>query len=216
LDKLQKSGKYGCLDGLRLSRLLDFLHYLFRNNEGVRWQFSQQVEQLAVQLLKRWRDLAFEDQCLAPISVVLTTLAATYYQGEESVSDAVSTILAGIVNAITIADLNGERIVVRNPSNLLEDFGERWDANPNAYDAFKIGLRKLQKEWAIIAAGGRETNKELEQLFGEYVQTALVKRTQRLQEARTAGALAVGSTGGITGLGSSVTRIPQNVFHGDE
>jgi hypothetical protein len=169
-----------------------------------------------VQLLKRWRDLAFEDQCLAPISVVLTTLAATYYQGEESVSDAVSTILAGIVNAITIADLNGERIVVRNPSNLLEDFGERWDANPNAYDAFKIGLRKLQKEWAIIAAGGRETNKELEQLFGEYVQTALVKRTQRLQEARTAGALAVGSTGGITGLGSSVTRIPQNVFHGDE
>jgi hypothetical protein len=172
--------------------------------------------QLAVQLLKRWRDLAFEDQCLAPISVVLTTLAASYYQGEESVSDALSTILAGIVNAIANADLNDKRIVVRNPSNLLEDFGERWDANPNAYDAFRIGIRKLQKEWAVIATGGRETNKDLERLFGEYVQTVLVKRSQRLQEARKAGALAVGSTGAITGLGSGVTRIPQNVFHGDE
>jgi hypothetical protein len=29
--------------------------------------------QLAVQLLKRWRDLAFAEECLAPISVVLTT-----------------------------------------------------------------------------------------------------------------------------------------------
>jgi hypothetical protein len=166
--------------------------------------------------LKRWRDLAFEDQCLAPISVVLTTLAATHYQSEESVSDALTTILAGIVNAIAIADLNGDRIVVRNPSNLLEDFGERWDANPEAYNAFKSGIRKLQKEWAVIVTGGRETNKELERLFGEYVRTALVKRTQRLQEARAAGALAVGSAGAITGSGRGVTRIPQNVFHGDE
>jgi hypothetical protein len=172
--------------------------------------------QLAVQLLKRWRDLAFEDQCLAPISVVLTTLAATNYQGEDSVSDAFSTILAGIVNAIALADLNGERIIVCNPTNHREDFGERWDANPAAYSAFTTAIRKLQKEWAVIVTGGRETNKELERLFGEYVRTAFVKRTQRLQEARKASALAVGSTGAITGLGSGVTRIPLNVFHGDE
>jgi hypothetical protein len=64
--------------------------------------------------------------------------------------------------------------------------------------------------------GGRETNKELERLFGEYVRTALVKQTQRLQEARKAGALGVGSTGAVTGLASAVTRIRPNVFHGDE
>jgi hypothetical protein len=169
-----------------------------------------------VQLLKRWRDLAFEDQCLAPISVVLTTLAATYYQGEESVSEAVSAILAGIVNAIDHADLCGRRIVVWNPSNTAEDFAERWDSNSSAYVAFKDGIRRLQKEWAAIVAGGRDANKELERLFGEYVRTALIKRGQQLQEARKAGALAVGSTGAITGLGSGVTRIPANVFHGDD
>jgi hypothetical protein len=172
--------------------------------------------QLAVQLLKRWRDLAFAEECLAPISVVLTTLAGMHYAGEESVSEALTTILAGIVNAIALADLQGKRIVVRNPSNLLEDFGERWDANPQAYNAFKAGIRRLQKEWAVIVAGGRETDKELERLFGEYVRTALVKRAQRLQEARNAGALAVGSTGAITGLASGVARIRPNVFHGDE
>src|SRR2546430_16641072 len=59
-----------------------------------------------------------------------------------------------------------------------------WDANPQAYNAFKAGIRRLQKEWTVIVAGGRETDKELERLFGEYVRTALVKRAQRLQEAR--------------------------------
>jgi len=172
--------------------------------------------QLAVQLLKRWRDLAFAEECLAPISVVLTTLAGMYYAGEESVSEEMTTILSGIVNAIALEDLQGKRIVVRNPSNLLEDFGERWDANPQAYNAFKAGIRRLQKEWTVIVAGGRETDKELERLFGEYVRTALVKRAQRLQEARKAGALAVGSTGAITGLASGVARIRPNVFHGDE
>jgi Second Messenger Oligonucleotide or Dinucleotide Synthetase domain len=171
--------------------------------------------QLAVQLLKRWRDLAFEDPCIA-ISVVVTTLAGMHYGGEESVSEALSKILAGIVNAINLADLHGRRIVVRNPSNTLEDFAERWDANPGAYVAFKDGIRRLHRDWSAIIAGGRDTNKELERLFGEYVRTALIKRSQRLQEARKAGVLAVGSTGAITGLGSGVTRIPQNVFHGDD
>lgn len=171
--------------------------------------------QLAVQLLKRWRDLAFADECLAPISVVLTTLAGVHYSGEDSVSEALTTILAGIVNAMALAELQGRRIEVRNPSNILEDFGERWDSNPAAYVAFKNGIRALQKEWAVIVAGGRETNRELERLFGEYVRTALVKQTQRLQEARKAGALAVGSTGAITGLGRGVTKIRPNVFHGD-
>lgn len=168
-----------------------------------------------MQLLKRWRDLAFTDPCAA-ISVVLTTLAGTHYSGEESISEALSTILAGTVNAIAVADSYGRRIVVRNPSNPLEDFAERWDSNPQAYVTFKHEIRRLQRDWSAIVAGGRETNKELERLFGEYVSRVLTKRTQRLQEARKAGLLAVGATGGITDVARGVTRIPQNVFHGDD
>jgi hypothetical protein len=91
-----------------------------------------------VQLLKRWRDLAFAEECLAPISVVLTTLAGMHYAGEESVSEALTTILAGIVNAIALADLQGKRIVVRNPSNLLEDCPHRSSAIPGDSEPFCI------------------------------------------------------------------------------
>jgi hypothetical protein len=62
--------------------------------------------------------------------------------------------------------------VVCNPSNAKEDFGERWDANPDAYSAFTEGIRRLQREWSVIVAGGRDTNKDLEPLFGEYARTA--------------------------------------------
>jgi hypothetical protein len=172
--------------------------------------------QLCVQLLKRWRDLAFNEKDSAPVSVALTTVAGMHYGGEASVSEALSTILAGVVSAIDRADSNGQRIELRNPSNLLEDFGERWDAKPEAYTAFTQGVRQLQQDWAAIVAGRRETNKELERLFGEHVRTVLLKRAQRLQEARKAGNLGLTSAGAITGLGSGVTRIPQNTFHGDD
>jgi hypothetical protein len=171
--------------------------------------------QLAVQLLKRWRDLAFEDQCVAP-SVVLTALAGILYGGEESVSDAVTAILAGIVRAVDTADSNGMRIVVRNPSNELEDLSERWDENPAGYRSFCAGVRKLEKDWRAIVHGGRETNKELELLFGEYVRTVLIKQARRLQETRKAGGLAVASTGAIAAIGSGAKQISQNVFHGDD
>ncbi|HMK21846.1 MAG TPA: nucleotidyltransferase [Terriglobales bacterium] len=48
--------------------------------------------QLVVQLVKRWRDLYYTAGAaeLAPISVVLTTLAAHCYQGERSVSSALT------------------------------------------------------------------------------------------------------------------------------
>jgi len=172
--------------------------------------------QLSVQLFKRWRDLAFVEQEIAPISVCLTTLAGMFYQGEESVSEALSNILAGIVDAIGAADSNDRRIEVRNPSNPKEDFGERWDANPRAYVAFKKGIERFRESWSAILAGGRDTNKELERLFGEHVRTVLVKRAQRLQDARKVGLLTVSSTGAIGGISKGTTRIPQNVFHGDE
>jgi hypothetical protein len=170
--------------------------------------------QLCVQLFKRWRDLFFEDPCAAP-SIVLTALAGMHYQGEESVSEAFLSILNAILGAISLAESRGTRIEVRNPTNTREDFAERWDANPQAYIAFKRGIGQLHRDWWAIMSGGRETNKELERLFGEYVQTALVKRTQRLQEARRSGVIGVASTGAITGLASRVTPIPRNTFHGD-
>lgn len=180
---------------------------------------QQQVEdkmplQLAVQLIKRWRDLHFEKTELAPISIVLTTLAGRGYQGEESTSAALSAILDRIVSAIDAADLRGERLVITNPSNELEDLSERWDDSPDAYEAFKAGIRRFHRLWLETVHAGRATNRLLQYLFGEPVQKAVVRQAQKLQEARRSNLLGVRSAGTIAAVAPSVVPIRANTFHG--
>jgi Second Messenger Oligonucleotide or Dinucleotide Synthetase domain len=170
--------------------------------------------QLSVQLLKRARDVKFGDSALAPISVVLTTLAATHYAGEDSVSEAMVKILGGITRMIDHADRRGKRIDVSNPSNPGEDFAERWDVSPEAYQAFRDWISELDYKWRVISMSHRNPADALEELFGEYVPLAEIELADRLQGARKAGHLGVTSAGIITA--ASATRVRPNVFHGDE
>jgi hypothetical protein len=59
--------------------------------------------ELVVQLIKRWRDLYYAggNPDLAPISIVLTTLAGHAYNGEQSVSKALTSVLTatGLITA---------------------------------------------------------------------------------------------------------------------
>src|ERR1700722_8903962 len=91
--------------------------------------------QLLVQLFKRWRDLYYSqgDPKLAPISVVLTTLAADTYRGERSISKALTSMLSEVVNLIDISRRAGEQhLHLCNPSNIAEDLNEPWDSNAMA------------------------------------------------------------------------------------
>jgi len=171
--------------------------------------------QLAVQLLKRNRDVYFGDSDLAPVSVALTTLAATHYGGENSVSQALTAVFNGTVTAIRRADQNGTRIEVCNPSNQGEDFGERWDSNLRAYQAFKKWIFELNEAWRTVCASRKNPADMLEKLFGEYVSRAEVQLADRVQRARKAGQLGVTAGGIITATGFA-TRVQPNVFHGDE
>lgn len=78
--------------------------------------------QRSIQILKCHRDRMFEDSPEGkPISVILTTLAAQAYNGEQVISDALEGILArmgGLVRA--------ERPRVPNPVNPSEDFADKW------------------------------------------------------------------------------------------
>ena len=88
----------------------------------------------AVQLLKRHRDVRFDGAPdNAPRSIVLTTLAAKHYQGQESVGEALLGILAGIQAEIGRED---GLLVVPNPVNEAENFAEAWQDNEPAYRQF--------------------------------------------------------------------------------
>ncbi len=170
--------------------------------------------QLAVQLIKRWRDIHY---CAAPypapISIVLTTLAADVYRGERSVAETIASVLHGILDAVRVSDATGRRLKVLNPSNIMEDLSERWDDDEEAYSGFKVGIQQFSRRWdALLIAGGNQ-NAELERLFGEPVKSVLEKRAERLHESRFDKKLSVTSAGVIS-AGFGVARIPVNTFHG--
>jgi len=172
---------------------------------------------LAVQLLKRWRDLYYsDDPTLAPISIVLTTLAAHTYRGERSLSKAMASILGGIVQLINSSRADGSRLLVLNPSNSAEDLSERWDEDRSAYAAFEKGIRDLSRQWSQLVARGGNVNAELEGLFGEPVKTVLVKRAKRFQMARTAGGSGITSAGRIVPAAAATVPMRRNTFYGSE
>jgi len=200
----------------RRSRIL-FLERLLEKAEPVPAQQAVSEKkplQLAVQLIKRRRDLYFVDSDLATVSVVLTTLAADVYRGEASVSQAISSILAGIAARIEAAQRSGRRLRVPNPANQNEDLSERWDGNSPAYRAFQTYVEDFHIRWSRVMAKGGNVNAELEELFGEPVKAVLKKQAKRLQEDRVAGRLGVSGGGLITVATSARLPMPPNTFHG--
>ncbi len=165
-----------------------------------------------VQLLKRWRDVKYEkSRDLAPISMVLTTLAAQTYQGQRSVSIAITGILNGIVALI---DVSRPRIFVFNPAHQREDLSERWD-DQEQYRAFVAGIRELHQAWSKVmsASGIQNVSKSLEALFGEPVPVAVRKQAARMQELRSQSALRAAPTGIIAVAPAFGMPVKRNTFH---
>jgi hypothetical protein len=166
-----------------------------------------------VQLLKRWRDVKFQrEPKLAPISMVLTTMAAHAYGGERTVTEAMTAVLNNFVSAIASSN---SRVYVPNPANPKEDLSERWN-DAAQYRAFVHGIAELHGEWnkALAATGVQNVSKELEQLFGEPVKTAVKRQAKTLQELREKSSLRVAQAGLLTSVPAAGIRVRPNTFHG--
>lgn len=175
-----------------------------------------------VQLMKRHRDVALEELEIKerPISIVLTTLAARYYNGSPSVIDALENVLLQIKNHIEAEAANGNRIVVLNPTNSNEDLSERWDNDPKLYTTFKDWINKFIEllESLRKQPGLPEVAKQLKEMFGENVINDVVKDyTKRVSEERSAGNLATAFTTGLIVPRETPksTSVEPNTHHGD-
>lgn len=174
-----------------------------------------------VQLLKRHRDIVFENapKGRAPISVVLTTLAAQNYSGQTSVFEAMSTVLGGITRMIP--DVARGRLKVLNPTNPGEDFSERWDGDPEAYLAFVSWVGDFKSKWERLTglSGIPAHTAALEKMFGERVAREVVEEhVKSYDEARRSGGLGVGRGTGliVPATTAAATPIPRNTFYGGE
>lgn len=183
---------------------------------------QEPVEQKAplkrvVQLLKRWRDIAYaKNLSTAPISIVLTTLAGQHYGYQESVNGALTGVLNSIVASLPT---NGQRLVVLNPKNRKEDLSELWDENPEAYNLFVSGVVAFGRQWEELnrQRGIHQVTATLERLFGENLAKSVVaEQAQFIEKSRSAQKLGIQRNSGILGSVTSSGTIPirPNTFHG--
>ena len=96
--------------------------------------------QKAIQLLKRHRDIMFEndDAVVKPISIIITTLAAELYNNEDNILDTLSAILNNAMIYIKEHKLE-DKYHIDNPSYTgatKENFADKWNEHPERADAF--------------------------------------------------------------------------------
>lgn len=100
-------------------------------------------------ILKRHRDGMFVDRYdERPISVIITTLAAHAYDGEEKISDALYAILANMDRFIV---RDGRTLIIRNPSDPLENFADKWPMHPERQAAFFEWLAQAQHDFGQLS-----------------------------------------------------------------
>jgi hypothetical protein len=170
--------------------------------------------QLIVQLLKRWRDIHYADSEYPPISIVLTTLAADLYRGEQSISVALLEVLEGIVGRLDAAHAQGHRLQVLNPVHCEEDFSERWDLCPRAYLAFNDGIRKFAKVWREVCASQGNPGKLTKSVFGEVIDDAVLREARTMQDDRKNSRLGIAPSGRIVPVAAAISPMIRNTNHG--
>ncbi len=86
--------------------------------------------QRTIQILKRHRDIycARKKKDCKPISIIITTLSASLYKGQDNIYSAIYDILFGINdNAVKQAG----KFYIPNPANPGENFADKWDRDPS-------------------------------------------------------------------------------------
>ncbi len=103
--------------------------------------------QRSIQILKRHRDVMFIDDCdLAPISMIITNLAARAYEGERELPEALWHIIEGMPRFV-----RSSRPFVPNPADPAEDYADKWNKDDrlrqnfwNWHAAVRADMQKLQ------------------------------------------------------------------------
>lgn len=173
--------------------------------------------QRAVQLIKRYRDMYFQkDDTYKTSSIILTTIAGHFYRGEESIFDTVDNIITTIRTKVNQPI---GRLKIVNPVNAEEDFTDKWDDEPEYYEAFKKFASHLYNEWQKLKMqnGVLEEGIIMKGLFGDDIfRKAQTSQTARIEALRKSKDLGVTRNTGMLTSASSVgtATIKSNTFFG--
>jgi hypothetical protein len=181
-----------------------------------------------VQIAKRHRDVHFidDDHGLAPLSIIITTLASRAY--ETCVSnfeydhelDLIVDVLRRMPQMLQTTTIEG-RVVWRlwNQTTAGENFCEKWNRHPERATAFFEWHGKVVADVEHLA-GARGLD-QVRRLLGDIFGTAPANKamdslTERVDVARSTNRLSVTRPAGlIVGTAASATPVRANTFFGD-
>lgn len=193
-------------------------------------QMSKPFLKRIVQLLKRHRDFSFaalERKDLAPISIIITTLASwsyaycvehnTYLDAFDLITD----VVRRMPDFIAVQDRNGTPYyIIENETTAGENFADKWNQDHRLALAFyrwhESSLASL--EALLDLEGADHTGKQLQESFGasrEQVRSALAPLTAGVGNARASSSLLVApSLGVVTGSAAGAVSVLTNTFFG--
>ncbi len=155
--------------------------------------------QRSIQLLKRHRDMMFADSAdLAPISMIITNLAAHAYRGEVDLADA----LAGIVARM------GQFVQplcprVPNPTHPQEDYADKWSRDALLEQNFWLWYTQVQHD--VESLSGPLTRIEPRTLQERFGVTLTAEEAARLAPR----APAIVSSRAVSGNAGAAAVVPQ-------
>ena len=146
--------------------------------------------QRAIQLLKRHRDIIYDRlpqsrKDNAPISIIITTLAAYPYNNELSVYETLNNILINMEKYIEIR--NGKYYII-NPVLSDENFADKWNETPKKAEEFYYWIQTAKYDIIdepISVLGLHNVSEKLEYCFGKnLVKRSFSKVADTMKEAR--------------------------------
>jgi hypothetical protein len=183
-----------------------------------------------VQLLKRHRDQLFVGTSraeLAPISVIITTLAGWAYakcssqQVHADEFDFITAVIREMPSFIRVEMHSSQRhYVIENETTAGENFADNWNSDPRRSEAFYAWHRDVLSsvETLLQIEGVDQFAESLSNKFGckkDNVRETLSRLITPIGQARSAGLLGVvPSIGLITTHSYGATAVPKNTFFG--
>jgi hypothetical protein len=174
--------------------------------------------QRAVQLLKRHRDLHFQnDPDDKPVSIILTTLAAKAYSNEDLLYDALRAIVHNMPDYI---ERRNGKWWVPNPVNDKENFADKWNEYPERREKFMAWLDKVESDFEdILRSRGADLMEGMKPIFGTGAVNKAARRmgASYLHQAQSGSLRMAHTTGIISSAASAVagsTTVPKHTFYG--
>jgi hypothetical protein len=167
-------------------------NYAFRNQVEIDKVADYKVKtplQKAIQLLKRHRDIMFQeiDGEDAPISIIITTLAALSYNNETNLYDTITNIIQKMPSYIQ-KEATGQ-YTIKNPVMPEENFADKWNENVNKVVCFKKWINKASEDIInnpLSIYGSVEVSEIMKNSFGknitERAYNAIGERTKSERE----------------------------------